>query len=101
MQTAYSAQILDPTNPGDNARLDELRADPDIDFLDDHEAQLESLRTLRPAPADELLREERRWAYYPWRRAVVAVLGPRGFQALRLIATATTSPSPSKPRSAH
>lgn len=84
MQTAYSAQILDPTNPGDNARLDELRADPDIDFLDDHEAQLESLRTLRPAPADELLREERRWAYYPWRRAVVAVLGPRGFQALRL-----------------
>lgn len=84
MQTAYSAQILDPTNPGDNALLDELRADPDIDFLDDHEAQLESLRALRPAPADELLREERRWAYYPWRRAVVAVLGPRGFQALRL-----------------
>ncbi|MEN4397452.1 Rv1355c family protein [Mycolicibacterium conceptionense] len=84
MQTAYSAHVLDPTNPGDNARLDELRADPDIDFLDDHDAQLESLRALRPAPADELLREGRRWAYYPWRRAVVAVLGPQGFQALRL-----------------
>ncbi|OMC51936.1 hypothetical protein A5742_17535 [Mycolicibacterium fortuitum] len=84
MQTAYSAHVLDPTNPRDNARLDELRADPDIDFLDDHDAQLESLRALRPAPGDELLREGRRWAYYPWRRAVVAVLGPQGFQALRL-----------------
>ncbi|MCV7286097.1 Rv1355c family protein [Mycolicibacterium wolinskyi] len=84
MQTAYSAQVLDPTRPGDNAILDQLRADPDIDFLDDHDAQLESLRALRPAPTDELLGEGRRWAYYPWRRAVVAVLGPRGFQALRL-----------------
>ncbi|MEW2484166.1 Rv1355c family protein [Mycobacterium sp. NPDC049093] len=84
MQTAYTARVLDPTNPADNALLDELRADPDIDFLDDHDAQLESLRALRPAPAEELLREGQRWAYYPWRRAVVAVLGPRGFQALRL-----------------
>ncbi|MFV8161075.1 Rv1355c family protein [Mycobacterium sp. 134] len=84
MQTAYTARVLDPTNPGDNALLDELRADPDIDFLDDHDAQLESLRALRPPPADELLCEGPRWAYYPWRRAVVAVLGPRGFQALRM-----------------
>ncbi|GAS89081.1 Rv1355c family protein [Mycolicibacterium brisbanense] len=84
MQTPYSAHVLDPTEPGDNALLDELRADPDIEFLDAHDAQLASLRTLRPAPADELLSEGRRWAYYPWRRAVVAVLGPRGFQALRL-----------------
>lgn len=84
MQIAHSAHVLDPTNPGDNALLDELRADPNIGFLDDHNAQLESLRALRPAPADELLHEDHRWAYYPWRRAVVAVLGPRGFQALRL-----------------
>ncbi|MEN4464396.1 Rv1355c family protein [Mycolicibacterium conceptionense] len=84
MQTAYTARVLDPTQPGDNALLDELRADPDIDFLDDHDAQLESLRALRPAPPEELLGEDRRWAYYPWRRAVVTVLGPRGFQALRL-----------------
>ena len=84
MQTAYTARVLDPTQPGDNALLDELRADPDIDFLDDHDTQLESLRALRPAPPEELLGEDRRWAYYPWRRAVVAVLGPRGFQALRL-----------------
>jgi molybdopterin/thiamine biosynthesis adenylyltransferase len=84
MQTPYRAQVLDPTDDGDKAILDELRADPSIDFLDDHDVQLESLRALRPTPSDALLREERRWAYYPWRRAVVAVLGPRGFRALRL-----------------
>lgn len=84
MQTAYRAQVLDPADARDNAKLDELRADPHIEFLDGHDTQLESLRALRPAPADELLSEHRRWVYYPWRRAVVAVLGPRGFHALRL-----------------
>lgn len=84
MQTTYSAQVLDPARPADQVTLDQLRADPDIDFLDDHDAQLESLRALRPSPTQDLVREHRRWAYYPWRRAVVAVLGPRGFHALRL-----------------
>lgn len=84
MQTAYSAHVLDPTQRDDKVVLDQLRADPDIDFLDSYDAQLESLRTLRPQPAPELLNEARRWVYYPWRHAVVAMLGPQGFRALRL-----------------
>ena len=36
------------------------------------------LRSLRPPPDEELVAEPCRWAYYPWRRTVVAVLGPRG-----------------------
>ena len=28
--------------------------------------------------------EGQRWVYYPWRRAVVRLLGPRAFSALRL-----------------
>ncbi|MDT5351830.1 MAG: hypothetical protein QOJ56_362, partial [Mycobacterium sp.] len=39
---------------------------------------------LLPPPGPELAAEPCRWAYYPWRRAVVAVLGPRGFRAVRL-----------------
>ena len=31
-----------------------------------------------------MLAEGGQWAYYPWRRTVVAVLGPRGFRAVRL-----------------
>ena len=82
--TASTAQILDPVDPADRSVLDRLRADPTVDFIDHREAQLASLRSLRPPPDPELLAEPGRWAYYPWRRAVVAVLGPRAFRTVRL-----------------
>lgn len=84
MQSAYTAQLLDPTNPADNAVLERLRQDPAIDVRDSYDTQLEGLRALRPSPDPGLFDEGLRWAYYPWRRALVAVLGPRGFRALRL-----------------
>ena len=76
--------LLDPREPSGRAMLDELRADQRVAFLDEHQAQENALRRLRPEPDDAVLAEGIRWAYYPWRRAVVAVLGPRGFRALRL-----------------
>jgi molybdopterin/thiamine biosynthesis adenylyltransferase len=82
--TAYRAQILDPGEAADGAVLEQLRADPEVEFLDHRDAQVSGLRSLRPPPGDELLAEPGRWAYYPWRRTVVAVLGPLGFRALRL-----------------
>lgn len=81
---AYAAQILDPDQDADRALLETLRAEPGVQFVDHRGAQLSGLRGLRPEPDDELLAEPGRWAYYPWRRSVVAVLGPRGFRALRL-----------------
>jgi molybdopterin/thiamine biosynthesis adenylyltransferase len=76
--------LLDPREPSGAALLDELRADQRVAFHDEHEGQENALRRLRPAPDDAVLVEGSRWAHYPWRRAVVAVLGPRGFRALRL-----------------
>ena len=73
MPIAYRAQILDPAEPADRTVLDSLRADPGIEFLDHHGLQLASLQKLRPAPEQELLAEPARWAFYPWRRAAVAV----------------------------
>lgn len=81
---AYAAQILDPDDPVDHAILQRLRAQPAVQFVDHREEQLAGLRSLRPAPDTALLAEPGRWVYYPWRRTVVAVLGPRGFRALRL-----------------
>ena len=81
---AYRAQILDPDKPADSSALQRLRADPNVEFIDHRDAQQASLRSLRPRPDDELVAEPGRWAYYPWRRAVVAVLGPHGFRAVRL-----------------
>ncbi|OBH04122.1 hypothetical protein A5696_05520 [Mycobacterium sp. E2699] len=83
-KTAYTAQILDPDEPDDSSLLQRLRADPTVEFLDHRDTQLANLRSLRPAPDAALLAEGGRWAYYPWRRAAVAMLGPRGYRAVRL-----------------
>ena len=84
MPIAYRAQILDPADPADGEILEELRRDPGIEFLDHHGRQLASLNGLRPVPDPDLLAEPGRWAFYPWRRTAVSVLGPRGFRVLRL-----------------
>jgi hypothetical protein len=72
-----SAELLDADDADARAVLVELRADPRIEFVDRRSAQLDGLRQLRPAPAPELLTEPTQLAYYPWRRTVVGVLGPR------------------------
>ncbi|MGC2655739.1 MAG: Rv1355c family protein [Mycobacterium sp.] len=78
------AQVLDPAEPTDTALLEQLRANPVIEFVDHHGEQLEELRALRPPPDAELIAEPGRWVYYPWRRTVVAVLGPRALRKVRL-----------------
>jgi molybdopterin/thiamine biosynthesis adenylyltransferase len=79
-----TALVLDAADPADKAVLDRLRADPVVEFIDDSERQLEDLRKLLPPPDAQLVAEPCRWAYYPWRRTVVAVLAPRAFRAVRL-----------------
>lgn len=79
-----AALILDAGDPADKSVLDQLRADPVVEFIDRSENQLVELRGLLPPPAAELVDEPQRWAYFPWRRTVVAVLGPRAFRAVRL-----------------
>jgi molybdopterin/thiamine biosynthesis adenylyltransferase len=81
---AWAARVLDPNEPGDRALLQQLRSDPQIQSLDESAGQAENLRSLRPRRDPALLAEPGRWAYYPWRRAMVAVLGPRGFRSVRL-----------------
>jgi hypothetical protein len=75
-----TAQVLH----ADKAVLERLRADPVIEFVDHRDEQREELRSLRPPPDAALVAEPCRWAYYPWRRTVTAVLGPRAFRAVRL-----------------
>jgi len=81
---ACKALVLDSEDADDQATLDRLRADPAIEFVDHRDTQLAELRGLLPPVGPELAAEPCRWAYYPWRRTVVAVLGPRGFRAVRL-----------------
>lgn len=81
---ACSARILDGDDADDRRVLDELRADQRIEFADRSGDQAASLWELRPAPDPDLIAEPVRCAYYPWRRAVVGILGPRAFRTVRL-----------------
>lgn len=80
----FNATILDPDDLDDRLILEGLRADPRIDFVDRWHEQEASVRRLRRSKDVELTGERRRWAYYPWRRVVVSVLGPRAFRVARL-----------------
>lgn len=79
-----NAIVLEADNAEDRRRLAELRSDPGIEFVDRYAEQEAALRQLRPTPDAELFAEGRRWVHYPWRRSVVAVLGPRSYRRLRL-----------------
>ena len=81
---AYAAVILDPRDAADREVLDGLRSDERISMLDRHVQARRALADLRPKPDEAVMDEPMRWAYYPWRRSAVAILGPRGYRALRL-----------------
>ncbi|MDQ2637332.1 MAG: Rv1355c family protein, partial [Actinomycetota bacterium] len=68
----------------DDPLLQELRADPRVEFIDGASVQRTALEGLRPPVGADVTGEPARWAYYPWRAKVVSVLGPRGFRRLRL-----------------
>ena len=79
-----NAIVLNTDDPVDNVFLQELRADARIEFIDNARQQQAELQRLRPPPQPDVTAEPIRWVYYPWRRTVVSVLGPRAFRLLRL-----------------
>ncbi|OBJ44228.1 hypothetical protein A5630_17165 [Mycolicibacterium mucogenicum] len=81
---ANHISILDPQNPADAAALEELLRDPAVNTVDTWADQFAALAELRPAPTSDLLDEPARWIYYPWRAAVLKLLGPRSYRRLRL-----------------
>ncbi|MGY4710889.1 Rv1355c family protein [Mycolicibacterium sp. CBM1] len=81
---ACIADILRSDDPDDESLLARLRDEGCIEFFDRSEEFSSALHALRPRPEVDILTEPQRWAYYPWRRAVVRVPGPKGFARLRL-----------------
>ncbi|AFM16503.1 dinucleotide-utilizing enzyme possibly involved in molybdopterin or thiamin biosynthesis [Mycolicibacterium chubuense NBB4] len=82
-QSAGEAVVLDPDRPGDGRTLEVLRADPAVEVLDSTPEQAATLAGLLPHAGPELISEPHRWAYYPWRRALVGILGPRAYARVR------------------
>ena len=76
--------VLDVTTRAEREVLRVLREDAGLqtlDQFDEQRVQLESLLDVRP---HEFSSDGQRWVYYPWRRALVRLLGPRAFDHLRL-----------------
>ncbi|SNT01955.1 Rv1355c family protein [Rhodococcoides kyotonense] len=84
MTAHFTAIVLDENDADDRAELARLRHDPTIEFLDRLAEQRDGLARLTPPPPQDILDEPMRWVHYPWRRTVVATLGPVGFRRLRL-----------------
>ncbi|MGA7835349.1 MAG: Rv1355c family protein, partial [Acidimicrobiales bacterium] len=78
------ALVLDVNERSQREVLRILREDPALQVIDRFEEQRAQLSEIRPAASRALFDEGQRWVYYPWRRAVVRLLGPRAFSTLRL-----------------
>jgi molybdopterin/thiamine biosynthesis adenylyltransferase/nitroreductase len=76
--------LLDVRTRAHREVLQVLREDPTLQVLDRYPEQRRELDALRPPVPSGLLEEGQRWVFFPWRRAVVRLLAPRSFSALRL-----------------
>ena len=76
--------VLDVEQRAQREVLRVLREDSSLQIVDRLHEQREQLGQLIPTPTANVLEEGQRWVYYPWRRAVVRLLGPRAFSMLRL-----------------
>ena len=76
--------VLDMQQRSNREVLQVLREDTSLQLLDRYGEQREQLGELRPAPSQAVLDDSQRWVYFPWRRAAVRLLAPKGFSSLRL-----------------
>ncbi len=81
---SFRPLVLDVASRSDREVLRILREDPALQTVDRLAEQQSQAAQLKPAPSRQLLEEPARWVYYPWRRAIVRLLGPRSFSRVRL-----------------
>jgi molybdopterin/thiamine biosynthesis adenylyltransferase len=81
--TSWRPIILDTRKRSDRAIIEQLKRRPTT-VLDHVAVQRSELAKLVPPVDDELLREQPRSAYYPWRKTLVRMVGPRGYRTLRV-----------------
>lgn len=81
---AWKPLVLDVTARGQREVLRILREDSALQIIDQYDEQRFQLDALVDFNPSEIVGDGQRWVYYPWRRAVVRLLGPRSFEMLRL-----------------
>lgn len=80
----YRPLILNPGDPDDERALAGLRATPHIEINDLRGLLATEFDRLNDPPDTGETAADDRWIYYPWRRSVLVLPGPRTFRAVRL-----------------
>jgi len=75
--------ILEESERAERAIIEVLRHDKNVEFLDHLTSQRAELRQLHAPGAADLLDEPSRFVYFPWRDALVRMVGPGAYSALR------------------
>ncbi len=78
------ALVLDASSRSDREVVRILREDDSLQLLDQYDEQRLQLTSLVGSSPDDYADEGQRWVYYPWRRSIVRLLGPRSFDYVRL-----------------
>jgi len=80
----YRPLILNPGDPDDERALAGLRSTPHIEINDLRGLLATEFGRLNDPPETAEGPADDRWVYYPWRRSVLVLPGPRTFRAIRL-----------------
>ena len=81
---SWKPLVLDVGTRSQREVLRALREDNALQIIDRFDEQREQLGQLLPTPSQALIDDGQRWVYFPWRRAMVRLLAPKSFSALRL-----------------
>lgn len=79
----YRPQILDESDTSDAEVLNTLREDSSIEFIDHKESMLIEHGELLGRSDVPTAEERGVWVFYPWRRAVLGILGAGAFAEVR------------------
>ena len=88
---AWRPLVLDCRHRSDRAIAQRL-ANTGTRTIDRLDAQRAELAELRPAVPAAVIDEAPRFVYYPWRKTICKLVGPKGFDRSGWTATATRSP---------
>jgi len=81
---AWRPIVLEMAHRSEREIIRTLRHDPTVQTVDRLADQRHELAALLPPVAGELVAESERFVFYPWRRTLVRMLGPRAYRRLRL-----------------
>jgi hypothetical protein len=76
--------VLDTRDRVDRQVIEQTKRDPALQVIDDVANQRAELQALLPPCPQEMVEEHPRQVFYPWKKTLVTILGPKGFDRLRL-----------------